>query len=140
MSRLTQIGTCIAADRQTKETHMFGFLRQSAPALPIADAIQQVANGDMILIDIRDHGELAYSGKAKGALHIPMMRLADMADPRHPDFNKALSPDKAIGLYCASGARSQMACGLMKRLGYQNVHNIGGLGHWVAAGGTVEKA
>lgn len=119
---------------------MFGFMRQSAPALPIAEAIAQVASGDMILIDIRDHGELAYSGKAKGALHIPMMRLADMADPRHPDFNKALDMKKPICLYCASGGRSGMAANMLRQLGYENVHNLGGLGHWVAAGGAVEKA
>lgn len=119
---------------------MFGFLRQSAPALSIADAIQQVATGEAILIDIRDHGELAYSGKAKGALHIPLMRLADMADPRHPDFHPDLDMKKPICLYCASGGRSQMAVGLMQRLGYENVSNIGGLGHWVAAGGQIENA
>ncbi|MDF1801611.1 rhodanese-like domain-containing protein [Thalassovita sp.] len=119
---------------------MFGLMRKSAPALPVADAIKQVADGQMTLIDIRDHGELTYSGKAKGALHIPMMRLADMADPRHPDFHPELDISKPVGLYCASGARSHMAAGLMKRLGYENVHNLGGLGHWVAAGGAVEKA
>ncbi|MGH1354429.1 MAG: rhodanese-like domain-containing protein [Thalassovita sp.] len=118
---------------------MFGFMRQAAPALPVAEAIQQVADGAMILIDIRDHGELASSGKARGALHIPMMRLADMADPRHPDFHQDLKQDKPIALYCASGARSNMAAGMLRRMGYENVHNLGGLGHWVAAGGQVER-
>ncbi len=119
---------------------MFGFLRQPTQGPSLPEAIQSVATGDMILIDIRDHSELASSGKAKGALHIPMMRLADMADPRHPDFHPELDPKKPIGLYCASGARSGMAVGMMQRLGYGNVQNLGGLGHWVAAGGAVERA
>jgi rhodanese-related sulfurtransferase len=119
---------------------MFGFMRQSAPALPVADAIQKVAEGEMILIDIRDHGELAASGKARGALHIPMMRLADMADPRHPDFHPDLKQTKPIALYCASGARSNMAAGLLRQLGYEDVHNLGGLSHWAAAGGPIERA
>jgi rhodanese-related sulfurtransferase len=119
---------------------MFGFMRQSAPALPVADAIQRVADKEMILIDIRDHAELASSGKAKGALHIPMMRLADMADPRHPDFHPDLQQDKPIALYCASGARSNMAAGMLRQLGYAEVHNLGGLTHWMAAGGPVERA
>lgn len=118
---------------------MFGFKRQAASALPVADAIQQVADNEMILIDIRDHAELAMSGKANGALHIPMMRLPDMADPRHPDFHPALKQDKPIALYCASGARSNMAAGLLRRMGYDNVHNLGGLSHWLAAGGQIER-
>ncbi len=28
---------------------------------------------------------------------------------------------------------------MLKQLGYTDVHNIGGLGHWVQAGGAVEK-
>jgi len=119
---------------------MFGFMRQTTPALPVADAIQQVADGEMILIDIRDHGELAMSGKASGALHIPLMRLPDMADPRHPDCHPVFKENKPIALYCASGGRSGMAADLLRRLGYSDVHNIGGLGHWVAAGGKVERA
>jgi rhodanese-related sulfurtransferase len=119
---------------------MFGFMRQSAPALPVADAIQRVADKEMILIDIRDHAELASSGKAKGALLIRLMRLADMADPRHPDFHPDLQQDKPIALYCASGARSNMAAGMLRQLGYAEVHNLGGLTHWMAAGGPVERA
>jgi rhodanese-related sulfurtransferase len=119
---------------------MLGFMRQPAPGLPVADAIQQVADGEMILIDIRDHGELASTGKARGALHIPMMRLPDMADPRHPDFHPDLKTDKPIAVYCASGARSNMAAGLLRRMGYGDVHNLGGLSHWAAAGGAIERA
>ncbi|WP_319823492.1 rhodanese-like domain-containing protein [Thalassovita sp.] len=119
---------------------MFGFLRQPTLSPSLAEAIQSVATGDMILIDIRDHAELAASGKAKGALHIPMMRLPDICDPRHPEFHPQLDPKKPVGLYCASGARSGMAVNLLRRLGYEDVRNLGGLGHWVAAGGAVERA
>ncbi|SEP55633.1 rhodanese-like domain-containing protein [Thalassovita taeanensis] len=114
---------------------MFGFMRQSAPALPLTEAISQVASGEMILVDIRDHNELTQTGKADGALHIPLMRLSMVADPRHPDFHPDLDLTKPIGLYCASGARSAMAVNVMRKLGYENVHNLGGLSHWVAAGG-----
>lgn len=118
---------------------MFGFLRQTAPALPVQDAIARVAAGDMVLIDVRDHGEVERSGRAKGALHIPLMRLPMMADPRHPDFDKRLSGAKPIALYCASGARSGMAVNILKKLGYHEMHNLGGLHHWVAAGGAVTR-
>lgn len=118
---------------------MFGFKRQTAPALPVSDAVTRVATGEMTLIDVRDHAELAQTGKAKGALHIPLMRLPMMADPRHPDFDKRLAGDKPIALYCASGARSGMAVNILQKLGYGETHNLGGLHHWAAAGGQVER-
>lgn len=118
---------------------MFGFRRQTAPALPVSDAVARVQAGEMVLIDVRDHAELAQSGKAKGALHIPLMRLPMMADPRHPDFDKRLAGDKPIALYCASGARSGMAVNILQKLGYGEVHNLGGLQHWAAAGGPIAR-
>lgn len=115
---------------------MFGFRRQTSPALPLVEAIARVAAGEMTLIDVRDHSELA-GGRAKGALHIPLMRLPTMADPRHPDAHPDLDTDKPVALYCASGARSGMALNVLRKLGYREVHNLGGLAHWAAAGGAV---
>lgn len=118
---------------------MFGFMRQSSPALPVADAIARVAAGEMILIDVRDHAEIAQTGKARGALHIPLMRLPMMADPRHPDFDQRLAGGKPIALYCASGARSGMAANILQKLGHADTHNLGGLQRWAAAGGAIER-
>jgi len=102
------------------------------------DAIQGLQDGSVTVIDVREHSEVAMSGKATGALHIPMMRLRDMADPRHPDFNQTLKTEGKIAVYCATGARSFSAARVLRQLGYGDVHNIGGLGHWVRAGGTLE--
>jgi rhodanese-related sulfurtransferase len=118
---------------------MFGFKRQTTPALSVADVVQRIAADKMLLIDVRDHGEVAQTGKAKGALHIPLMRLPMMADPRHPDFDPRLAGDKPIAVYCASGARSGMAVNVLKKLGYSAAHNLGGLSHWVAGGGAVTR-
>lgn len=119
---------------------MFMFRQARGSGLTPQEAVAGVKDGSVIVIDVRDHGELAMSGKAKGALHIPLMRLRDMADPRHPDFCKALSTDAKIAVYCASGARSNAAASMLKQLGYTDVHNIGGLSHWAQAGGAVEPA
>jgi len=102
------------------------------------DAISGSKDGSITVIDVREDGEVAASGKAAGALHIPLIRLRDMADPRHPDFHKTLNTDGKIAVYCASGARSMSAARTLRQLGYDDVHNIGGLGHWVQAGGAVE--
>lgn len=115
---------------------MFGLTRKNK--LSPTDAVQGARDGSVTVIDVREHGEVAMSGKAAGALHIPLIRLRDMADPRHPDFDTSLSPEAKIAVYCASGARSFSAARQLRKLGYCDVHNIGGLGHWVKAGGTIE--
>ena len=120
---------------------MFG-LRKSGPRVErIApqDAVARQATGDLTLVDVRDISEVRASGSAVGAVHAPLMLLANKADPRHPDHDKTLSPDRAIALYCASGARSQMAGEMLLSLGYREVYNLGGLGAWVAAGGKVHR-
>ncbi len=119
---------------------MFFFRQAPGSGLSPQEAVAGAQDGSVIVVDVRDHGELAMTGKAKGALHIPLMRLRDMADPRHPDFRNELRPDARIAVYCASGARSHSAAAILQQLGYQNVHNIGGLGHWAQAGGAVVPA
>ncbi|WP_407492892.1 rhodanese-like domain-containing protein [Pseudooceanicola sp. MF1-13] len=116
---------------------MFNILnRSAAPAVTAQDFV--TAPDGKIVLDVREHGEVSMSGKAKGALHIPLMMLQFRADPAHPDYEPLLSRDATIGVYCASGGRSQSAKMILERLGYTNVHNIGGFGHWVQAGGAVE--
>jgi len=116
---------------------MFGLTRKNK--LSPQDAVLGAQDGSVTVIDVREQGEVAASGKAAGALHIPMMRLRDVADPRHPDFNKALRSEGKIAVYCATGVRSFSAARMLRQLGYDDVHNIGGLGHWVRAGGKVES-
>lgn len=119
---------------------MFFFRRSAGGGLTAQDAVQGAAEGSVTVIDVRDHGEVATSGKAAGALHIPLMRLRDRADPAHPDFHPDLNGVGRIALYCASGGRSEMAAATLRRMGYEDVHNIGGFAHWVQAGGAVERA
>ncbi len=44
-----------------------------------------------------------------------------------------------VAVYCASGGRSQMAAQVLISLGYREVHNIGGLFDWQAAGGAISR-
>ena len=89
---------------------MFNFLRPASananqPSLSqIADG---VAKGEITLVDVREAGEVRASGKAKGALNIPLGVLQLKADPSAPDA--LLRPGKPVALYCASGGRSGMA-------------------------------
>ena len=119
---------------------MFNFLKpaESQPRLTMKDVMDKVAKGEMVLIDVRERGELAASGTAKGAIHIPVSLIPLKADPKAPDVDKRLSLDKPIAVFCASGARSGMAAQVLGRLGYQAT-NLGGFGNWVQAGGQVVR-
>lgn len=117
---------------------MFGFLR-SAPAVDMGHVLSRVAAGEVTLLDVRDGFELAASGLAHGAIHIPLMQLAQLADPDQPARHPALNPARPVALYCASGARSARAKTLLERMGYTDVTNIGGLRDWVRAGGAITR-
>ncbi len=116
----------------------FNSPQPAAARLSMADAIEQVARGDMALIDVRDISEVRISGKAKDALHIPLMLLNSKADPRSPECESSLDTAKPVGLYCATGARSHLAAQMLSKMGYQAVFNLGGLYDWASAGGQVE--
>jgi phage shock protein E len=71
------------------------------------------------VVDVRSPEEFR-DGAYPGALNIPLQevgrRLAE------------IPKDKAVVLYCASGARSGMAARMLKQAGYADVVNAGGLG------------
>jgi len=117
------------------------FNKQPAgPQLSMTDAVEQVADGTLILIDVRDGNELAQTGKADGAIHLPLMSFQMKTDPRSPEVMPELCVDTPIGIYCATGARSGMAARAMMQMGYKTVHNLGGLGNWANAGGKIVRA
>lgn len=74
-----------------------------------------------LIIDVRSPGEFA-SGHVRGAVNIPLDRLAD-------DIAKAV-PEKSapVILYCATGGRSSLAYSFMQQMGYRQVSNGGSAG------------
>lgn len=116
----------------------FPFLSPANPAirkLSPVDAVTMVKRQE----DVRDASELSSTGRAKGALHIPLFLLKSQGDPRHPEFHTDLSVDKPVLIYCASGARSGMAAKILAGHGFSEIYNIGSLHHWTAAGGKVSS-
>ncbi len=124
---------------------MFGFLRQGGAGgarverMAAKDAIAKVAAGEMVLIDVREGMELRSSGKAQGALHVPLAALRMKCDPSSPECLKEFKQGKPIGIYCASGARSSGAGQMLLKLGHASVFNLGSLYEWQAAGGKVVR-
>ncbi len=94
---------------------------------------------DVVIVDVRDDGEVAATGKVEGALHVSRGMLEFRADETTPYHVEALSKDKTVILYCASGGRAALGGKALLDLGYTKVRNLGGFQAWVDAGGAVEK-
>lgn len=77
-------------------------------------------HSDLYIIDVRSEREFQMAGIV-GAINLPLPQVADRV--------QTLITDRAapISIYCASGARSGMACMLLRQLGYSAVTNAGGL-------------
>ena len=98
-----------------------------------------IGRDDVLIVDVRDDGEVASTGKVRGSLHVSRGMLEFRADETTPYHNEALSKDKTIILYCASGGRSALGGKALLDLGYKDVRNLGAFQSWVDAGGDVEK-
>jgi rhodanese-related sulfurtransferase len=110
----------------------------AVPKISGKEAQEMVANG-ALLVDIRDSAELAQTGKAAGALHIPRGSLEFKADLAAPSADKNFALDRPVILHCASGGRAALAGKLLKDMGYEKVFNLGGFKDWAESGGKVEK-
>ena len=104
------------------------------------DQVQaELAEGNAVLVDVRDAPELA-GGSIPGAVHASRGMLEFYADPSSPYHKPELDPGKRVILHCASGGRSALAARTLAELGYGNVaHLDGGFKAWEAAGKPVRK-
>ncbi len=104
------------------------------------DEVKALAGREGVLIvDVRDDGEVAATGKVQGSLHVSRGMLEFRADETTPYHNEAFAKDKTIILYCASGGRSALGGKALLDLGYSDVRNLGAFPAWVESGGDVEK-
>ncbi|MDT5129066.1 MAG: hypothetical protein QOG79_976 [Mycobacterium sp.] len=109
------------------------------PRITPAQAQAMIAEGNTLVVDVRDAQEVEKSGKIAGAVHVPRGMLEFRADPESPYHDPHFAPDKTVIVYCASGGRAALSGQALKELGYGEVHNLGGFGDWVESGGAVDK-
>lgn len=117
---------------------MFKIFGSAAKRFSAADAVALAAKDEITLLDVREAGEIAASGTAKGGVHIPLSMVPLKANAQGPDHDKRLNPAKPVAVFCAVGGRAGQATQVLERLGY-TAYNIGGFSDWVNAGGAVQR-
>ena len=103
-------------------------------SLTPAGAVQLINREKAVVIDVCETEEFAL-GHVGGAKNVPLNQLEE----RLPGLvkNKAVP----VVLVCASGARSNRAVGIAKKLGYEKAQAMaGGMKAWREASLPVEKA
>jgi rhodanese-related sulfurtransferase len=111
----------------------------AVPRITPAQARAMIAQGNALVVDVRDAAEVEQSGKIAGAVHVSRGLLEFRADPESPAHDKNFAKDKNVIVYCGSGGRAALSGKLLKDFGYERVFNLGGFKDWAAAGGEVEK-
>jgi len=109
------------------------------PKITPAQAQEMIANGNTLVVDVRDAPEVEQSGKVAGAVNVSRGMLEFRADPESPYHDQNFAKDKAVIVYCASGGRAALSGQALKELGYADVYNLGAFKDWAEAGGPVDK-
>jgi rhodanese-related sulfurtransferase len=89
-----------------------------------AEVKKRMDSGEKVfLVDVRTPEEY-------GARHIPNS-VSIPLDRLEQQINKKIT-DKStpIFVYCLSGSRSARAAGILVKLGYSHVYNMGAMGNW----------
>lgn len=89
-------------------------------AAPPAPHPVSIGSPGTLVIDVRSEREF-HATAIEHAVNVPLPQLAQRIGE--------LVADKAtpLVLYCASGSRSGIGCGVLEQLGYTHVTNAGGL-------------
>jgi rhodanese-related sulfurtransferase len=100
---------------------------------------EMIANGNTLVVDVRDAPEIEKSGKVAGGLNVSRGMLEFRADPESPYHDKNFAKDKTVILYCASGGRAALGGKVLKEMGYDQVYNLSAFKDWAECGGAVDK-
>jgi rhodanese-related sulfurtransferase len=104
-----------------------------AAGITPAEAVQLMNREKAVVVDVCSPEEFA-SGHVTGAKNVPLGEL----EAKLPAVVKNKSVP--VVMVCASGARSNRAVAVAKKLGYEKVHSLtGGMGAWRSASLPVQK-
>ncbi len=121
-------------------TEMVAEAKRRVTNLTPEQVAAELAQGDALLVDVREPEERAQNGAIPNAVHAARGMLEFYADPTSPYHRPEFDPDRRVVLHCASGGRSALAAATLKQMGYTNVaHLDGGFNAWKGAGKPVEE-
>lgn len=95
---------------------LFDFLKHTDINQGVAE-FQQTAGA--VLVDVRTPEEYR-DGHVPGSINVPLQQIEDIE-------LEVAEKGTPLYVYCRSGARSRQAAALLKEMGYEDVHNIGGI-------------
>jgi rhodanese-related sulfurtransferase len=105
----------------------------SIQQVSVAQLNEQIANGDLQIVDVRRPAEYV-DGHVPRAFNAPLASLDKSLGPL------PLEKDKLTAVICAGGYRSSAAASLLQQQGFSNLLNVaGGTSAWVNAGYPVEQ-
>jgi rhodanese-related sulfurtransferase len=119
---------------------MLSAANAAVPKIAPDEARRRIADGEVLVVDVRDGTEVAKTGKIKGAVHVSRGMIEFRADSESQYHDAAFQKDRPVILYCASGGRSALAGKTLKDMGYREVLNLGGFKDAVDAGLETEPA
>jgi rhodanese-related sulfurtransferase len=111
----------------------------AVPRITPAQAREMIAQGNTLVVDVREAPEVEKTGKVAGAVNVSRSFLEFRVDPDSPSHDENFAKDKNVIVYCGSGGRSALSGKLLKDMGYERVYNLGGFKDWADAGGEVEE-
>lgn len=123
----------------TNLKEMMDAANAAVPRITPAQARDMIAQGNTLIVDVRDALEVEKSGKIAGAVNVSRGLLEFRADPDSPSHDKSFAKDKNVIVYCGSGGRAALSGKVLKDMGYERVYNLGGFKDWSESGGAVEK-
>src|SRR3974390_2204783 len=123
----------------TSLKEMMDAANAAVPRITPAQARDMIAQGNALIVDVRDALEVEKSGKIAGAVNVSRGLLEFFADPDSPSHNKSFAKNKNVIVYCGSGGRAALSGKVLKDMGYERGYNLGGFKGWAESGGAVEK-
>jgi rhodanese-related sulfurtransferase len=113
--------------------------KASIENLTAEQVAQEIASGDVLVVDIREPEERRTNGAIAGSVSAPRGMLEFYADPTSAYHKEGFDPDRRVILHCASGGRSALAVKTLQELGYSNIAHLDkGFNGWKEQGHPVE--
>ncbi len=98
-----------------------------------SEAIRMINHEQAVVLDVREPAELK-TGKILDSITIPLAKLKQQTDK----LQKYKSTPVIV--VCQSGSRSNRACGILRKQGFESVYNLkGGIMGWTSSNLPLSK-